>query len=142
MIQASKIEIGKDVRAICTKCKAETVHVITKIVAGQIKKVFCKACNSTHMYKTPETIKKAAAKKPTRTGSTGIRRSRNWSTLISAVSEEQIVDYSIREDYTKVEAIRHKDFGVGVVIKVFDDNKIEVVFEQESKVLVHNWQPA
>lgn len=68
------------------------------------------------------------------------RRKNDWISLIEKVDEEQIVDYKISEDFTEKEAIRHKKFGVGVILKVLDENKIEVVFEENKKVLVQNWE--
>ncbi|MFQ5436805.1 MAG: hypothetical protein ACE5FD_18265 [Anaerolineae bacterium] len=63
----------------------------------------------------------------------------SWATLVKKIDEEQIVDYDINGDFTEIEAIRHKKFGVGVITKILDDNKIEVVFEENKKILAQNW---
>ncbi len=137
-----KIDIGQDVRALCTKCKSETIHVITKIDGDVIKKVYCKACNSTHVYKTLKTEAARAAKKTGATSATARkgRRSTKWTTLVADIEEDNIVDYEISKDFSSIEVIRHKNFGVGVITKVLDTNKIEVVFEENKKVLAQNWQ--
>jgi len=138
---SAKIDIGNDIRAFCSKCKAETVHVITKIAGGVVKKVFCKSCASTHIYKDA----KAAAKSPAGNRSasgTGARRSfgARWSTLMGDIEDSEVIDYQIDKDLSGVEAIRHKKFGIGVITKVLDGNKIEVLFRDEKKVLVHKWE--
>ncbi len=68
------------------------------------------------------------------------RRKKDWASLVEDIDEETIVEYQIDGDFTETEAIRHKSFGVGIITKVLDDNKIEVVFEEDKKVLAQNWE--
>ncbi len=131
----AKPEIGKELSAHCNKCKAEMIHVITKIKDGAINKIFCKGCNGTHSYRNA--VAPGAAKK---TRSTRGRRSKNWHSLMSEVTQDEVVDYNIRKDLSNVRAIQHKTFGLGYITKVMDVTKVEVVFEGEVKILVHNWQ--
>ena len=68
------------------------------------------------------------------------KRGRNsWTSLMKKVEDEEIVEYDINGDFAEKEAIRHKKFGVGVITKILDDRKIEVVFEEDKKVLAQNW---
>ncbi len=67
------------------------------------------------------------------------RRKTDWGSLMAEVEEAQIVDYDINADFNETDAIRHKTFGVGVITKILADNKIEVVFEEDKKVLAQNW---
>ena len=67
------------------------------------------------------------------------RRRNSWPTLMEKLDEEELVDYDIKSDFSETDAIRHKTFGVGFITKVLDVNKIEVVFEEEKKVLAQNW---
>ena len=130
----AKPEIGKELKAYCNKCKAEMIHVVTKIKDGAINKIFCKGCNGTHSYRNA--VKPTDAKKPSTRG----RRKKDWHSLMSEVAQDEVVDYDIRKDLSKAKAIQHKTFGLGYVFKVVDVSKVEVVFEGEVKVLVHNWQ--
>ncbi|MFQ5651846.1 MAG: hypothetical protein ACE5IY_18065 [bacterium] len=117
------------------------IHVITKIANGEIKKVFCKGCNSTHAYKSGTT--KASEKKKSAAGASTTRRRTkkpDWAALLSEVEDDQIVDYDISRDFSHVPAIRHKKFGIGVITNVLDNTKIEVVFQQSTKILAHNWR--
>ncbi len=134
----SRISIGKEVKAFCSKCKTDMIHVVTKIVDGEIKKVFCKGCNSTHGYRTGETARKTL-RKSTGGAATRRRRKPDWATLISDIDDEHIVDYDLSKDFSNVPAIRHKKFGVGVITNVVDKTKIEVVFQGETKLLAHNY---
>ena len=143
---AKKIEVGKEIEAQCKPCKSDTVHVITTIKDDVIKKVMCKACNATHAYKPPESEEapkpKRGRPKKAENGKPKVRRRRkaDWSTLITKIDESQAVDYSMGADYSEIEAINHKKFGVGIIIKILDENKMQVVFEVETKVLAQNWE--
>ncbi len=135
------LEVGSELTTKCTKCKEETYHVVTKIADGLIKKVMCKACNHTHVYKGPqpnvEDKPEAAAEKkaPVRRG----RRKKDWQTLKENLDGEEIVEYQIDQDYSETVAIHHKQFGVGIIHKVLSDQHIEVIFQEGTKVLVHNY---
>lgn len=69
------------------------------------------------------------------------RRKKDWISLMEHIEEDVIVDYHINGDFSETEAIRHKNFGIGVITKVLDDNKIEVIFEEnQKKILAQNWE--
>ena len=62
----------------------------------------------------------------------------SWDNLISEVSEQEVQDYATTGDFRLTKAIRHKTFGVGVITKVHNDTKIEVVFKEGVKLLGQN----
>lgn len=128
------LEVGKEVLAECKKCKSETAHVITVIKNDKITKVLCSVCQSEHAYKAPKAAGNSA-KTPVKRRS----RKKDWPSLVATIEETEIVDYDIHGDFTEAPAIRHKTFGIGVITKVLDDTKIEVVFEEDKKILAQNW---
>lgn len=136
--------VGKDVEAYCGKCKADTWHIVTVVKNGKLNKVICKICNATHAYKAPESAAVAAVKAatPTRRRTTGMTRTgrgkKDWGTLVGQIEERQVVDYAINGEYSSIPAIRHKSFGVGVITKVHNRNKIEVIFQEGTKILAQN----
>ena len=131
-VKKKTVEVGKEVQDFCTKCKIETVHVVTKVTDGEIKKVMCNGCRSTHVYRGGQAP--TPRSKPT--------RPRKWSTLVELVEDEKVVDYKITGVFSEGDAIQHKKFGLGVITKVVDSTKIEVVFEEEKKLLAQNWETA
>lgn len=48
------------------------------------------------------------------------------------------VGYQISSLFKERDVIDHKLFGIGVVARVLDDDKIEVAFSKGMKVLVHD----
>jgi len=135
--------VGKEVEAYCGKCKADTWHIVTVVKNGKLNKVICKICNATHAYKAPESAAVAAVKAaPTRRRTTGMTRTgrgkKDWGTLIGQIEDRQVVDYAIGGEFSSTPAIRHKSFGVGVITKVHHRNKIEVIFQDGTKILAQN----
>ena len=134
-------EVGQEIETRCTKCKAEMIHAITVLKAGKIKKVMCKGCLTTHVYKDPKAAKAKGPGRPKKVGTGTVRRSRkyDWPTLVAEVEDSAITDYDFSQPFEEQQAIRHKKFGVGVITKVIDYGKIEVVFQDDKKVLAQNW---
>jgi hypothetical protein len=136
--------VGKDVEAYCGKCKSDTWHVVTVIKNGKVNKVICKICNATHAFKSPnkDALLKTAAttRRRTTTGTKRIsgRGKKDWGTLVGLIEDKQVADYAISGEFSSSPAIRHKSFGVGVITKVLTKNKIEVLFQEGTKLLAQN----
>ena len=146
--KAKKLEVGQEIETQCTKYKTEMIHVITAIKDDKRSKFMCKGCLTNHKYHedSTETPKKRGPGRPRKTeqgaSKPTVRRGRkkDWPSLVSKIEENEIVDYSISEDFSEIHAIRHKKFGVGVITKIIADNKIEVVFQEYKKILAQNWK--
>lgn len=137
-------EVGQEISTLCNKCKSEMVHVITIVKDGKIKKVMCNGCYTTHIYKPAEVEEKTkrGRGRPAKTSTKPVRRSRkkDWATLVSDIDDSQLTEYDINGDYTEAKAIHHKRFGVGVITKVLAYNKIQVIFQDETRILAQNWE--
>ncbi len=64
-----------------------------------------------------------------------------WRKLLLEASKEGIPEYKIGEKYKEGDLILHPKFGYGVVCKVKTPRKMEVIFEQEKKLLAMNTIP-
>ena len=128
--------IGQEIEFYCGKCKADTLHKATSVKDGKISRVMCTVCNSYRLYREKTTPSKTRAAKTPR--GTGRRGKMSWDNLISEVSEQDVQDYATAGDFRLTKAIRHKTFGVGVITKVHNDTKIEVVFKEGVKLLGQN----
>lgn len=143
MSRTKPYEVGQEIETMCTRCKRDMIHVITAIKDNHIKKVMCKGCLTTHVYRESSNGERPKAgvrgKTETRKRKVTRRRKRDWVTLVADVQDSDVTDYKITGDYDVNQAIRHKTFGVGVITKILADNKIEVVFQDDTKILAQNW---
>ena len=60
-----------------------------------------------------------------------------WEEAVNQSSETPI-KYSPRTKFEVDQILSHPNFGDGVVEKNIDNNKIEVIFKGQIKVLIHN----
>jgi len=128
--------IGQEVDYYCGKCKTSTLHKVTSVKAGKISRVMCTVCNSYRLYREKSAASEGRAAKTPR--GTGRRGKLSWDNLILEITEQEVQDYSATGDFRLSRAIRHKNFGVGVITKVHTDTKIEVVFKEGVKLLGQN----
>ena len=46
-------EVGSEIEAYCTKCKADTTHVIISKYEDEIRRVQCNPCGDLHSFRRP-----------------------------------------------------------------------------------------
>jgi hypothetical protein len=130
-------EVGAEVEAHCPKCKADTQHVVVSKYEDEIRRVQCNPCGDVHPYRKPRgegeeeepapAVKKKAVKaKPT------------WDQVMAKHAKKQPKAYQLGEYFKEMEVISHPKFGVGFVTENIGDDKIEVNFKEDKRVLVHN----
>lgn len=139
----ANLSAGKEILSYCNKCKLALAHTIVVMKdANTVGKVECRTCKTVHAYKDPHAATKKTVTK--RKSSTGTRKKKTQTIPLSEVweqavnnSEEAQIKYSPRSAYVVGNIINHPKFGLGVVEKLFDNNKMEILFQYEYKVLVH-----
>ncbi len=140
----SAIGVGKEILSHCSKCKLILAHIIvTMKSAAEPDKVQCKTCKSTQSFKDPSAKKKktsvdrviktaraASGKKTTESVGELWTKALNKATASSK-------EYSIKGSFQMGDVIDHPTFGQGVVEKLIDNNKIEVLFKDDYRTLMH-----
>lgn len=132
--------VGKEIIAFCSKCKLDLAHMIVAMKDNlNIHKVMCKTCKSTHSYKNKDVLNVVGKKSiPRKTRTTTFKSlSEEWSERVSS-SKISPKKYSIKECFKTNDLVDHPKFGIGFVEKCIDQNKIEVIFQSEMKILIHN----
>jgi len=142
--------VGDEADSICPRCKEETIHRVVAMVEGKIHKVICSRCNSQHRYrpslaamtkKVPlpserqaRVLQKIASGQTSQSQeSLGV-----WEELKERAGQVEPLPYDQSASYSVNQAVAHPTFGLGFVLKVIDDSKIEVIFEHHIKILVMN----
>lgn len=133
-------EVGSDIEAYCPKCKADTSHTVITKYEDEIRRVQCSPCGDVHTFRRPRgdleddlpepvaARKRAAVKKPT------------WQEAMDRAGNKQLANarpYSIRDTYDEGDTVKHPKFGMGFVTEI-SENKVEVTFQDERRVLIHN----
>ncbi|TNF01640.1 MAG: hypothetical protein EP326_03965 [Deltaproteobacteria bacterium] len=135
----SALGVGKEVLSYCNKCKLTLAHIIlTMKDDANIGKVECKTCHGKHNYKDPSTVgaKKVKARGATKQSKSKLSVADLWLDAVGK-SDAKSQPYSPKTEYVLGDIIDHPKFGPGVIDKVIDGNKIQVIFRHEIKTLMH-----
>lgn len=128
-------EVGAEVEANCPKCKADTTHVVISKYEDEIRRVQCNPCGDVHAYRKPrgEAEEEAEPEKPKKK----VKAKPTWEQVM-AKSKKQPKPYAIGEYFKEMEVLSHPKFGVGYITENIGDDKIEVTFQADKRVLIHN----
>ena len=125
----------------CKKCGAERYHIVLAHTTAKSAKIECEVCHSKKAYKLPSDKPKkvsgaAAARKAQAAETRKSAHSKEYTQLVgSAKGEAQ--GYNMKTKFSAHQIIKHPKFGVGV-IRASMPEKVEVIFEDEVRMLVHN----
>ncbi len=117
----------------CKKCGKETFHVVLAHSAEDSAKLECEICGSKKTYKLPKNPARARTKKASVRSSAASA----WAMYDKKIGSDEKIKYKMTENYEVETAIDHIKFGIGY-IKSATSGKIEVVFQDAIRLLVHN----
>jgi hypothetical protein len=123
--------VGQEIEAYCGRCRMDRIHrVVAQDPDGTIRRIICAMCNSyrNHRQTQEKQSQPRAAKRETTRASSRIPEDFGQPSRT----------YNMRENFEVGEVISHPMFGVGKVMTIRDNNKIEVKFSSGLKVLLQN----
>ncbi len=154
--------VGGEIDSFCTKCKMDLNHRIVAMVGTDVRRVICLTCGSEHNYRKPavekerEREKRAAAQSLSRTSSSvasssskssksragaTLRDAGNpratWERAIAGQPAGAFRSYAVKEAFEVGDLVRHSKFGDGVVARVLDSKKVEILFEDGARTMAH-----
>lgn len=115
-------------------------HTIEAVVNGRITRVHCNTCGGQHAYRVtaPGTGTGTRARTTrSRTTRAEPKPTRDYASLLRGRDPASARGYAATERYNANDLIQHPTFGLGLVTALKDTNKIEVVFPEGSKTLIH-----
>jgi hypothetical protein len=147
------LRAGGEVDSWCTKCKMVLNHRIIAMLGPNPVRVECSTCGSHHNFrarppgeKAPSAGRTGGAAIPrssraatvTRAQQAALDRERTWEKSIAGKGVNDFRPYRVDQTFAEGDLIRHKKFGDGVVLRVLDANKVEILFKDESKTLAQS----
>ena len=150
------VAAGKDIDALCTRCKLVLGHVIIAVDKGVPVRIKCNTCQTERKWRPTAdnkvggikaTVRRARADKPATAGAhkasrahdSTFEREQKWAALraISEKAGKGELPYEMARTFTLGDAIVHAKFGVGYVSGDVGPNKLTVCFKDAERVLVH-----
>src|SRR5437773_1809921 len=152
---AKPLRAGGEVDSWCTKCKLFLNHRIIAMMGPKPARVECSTCGSHHNYRAAAPGEKApAGDRPARAGASGsasasprsargpskavqaqLDRERSWEKAIAGKAPRDFKPYRVSQTFSNGELVHHSKFGDGVVLRIVDAHKVEILFKEESKTL-------
>jgi hypothetical protein len=134
-------QVGGNVDAWCNRCGLMLAHTIEAMVSGTIKRVHCNTCQGQHVYRghapgegaTPKP--KGRATTPKKSG--GTLRASDYDSYLKGREANQTRRYSPRSTFAAGELIDHPKFGLGVATAVKDGGKLDILFPDGPRTLIH-----
>ena len=125
--------VGRSFTTPCKKCAEDRMHrVLAHSEDKKSAKIECEICKKKSTYKLAAEKKPKVPKKPK---APAAPKGPGFEEL-RAKNASKPKPYRISEKFEKDAAVEHPKFGVGYVVNV-GDQRIEVVFEDATRVLVH-----
>jgi hypothetical protein len=133
-------------------------HRIIAMMGPKPVRVECSTCGSHHNYRGTAPGDKASAgagerparvvgasssssasprapRGPTRAEQERIDRERSWEKAIAGKAPRDFKPYRVSLTFQGGDLVHHSKFGDGVVLRVVDAHKVEILFKEESKTL-------
>jgi hypothetical protein len=145
------LKTGGEVDAWCTRCRMLLNHRIVAMVGPKPVRVECLTCGSQHNFRPgapgtkPERAETGASARRVVGASSGAprgaaaalakaeaeRREResSWEKAIAGKGMADFRRYDVGQTFKEGDLVRHSKFGDGVVVRVLDAKKIEVLFK-------------
>jgi hypothetical protein len=146
------LRAGGEVDSYCTKCRLVLNHRIIAMVGTTPRKVECSTCNSHHLYRAnPPGVRAEPAARAGRDGISGPRsarqshvtraeaarqdREKSWEKATVGHALTDFKSYRVTATFREGDLVRHSKFGDGVVTRIVDPGKIEILFKDETRML-------
>jgi hypothetical protein len=65
-------------------------------------------------------------------------RERQWEKAIAGRAMSDFRVYRVSQVFQEGDLVRHSKFGDGVVMRIVDQNKVEILFKDEARMLAQN----
>jgi hypothetical protein len=131
--------VAKNIFLPCKKCEVERWHRVLAHTTSTSAKVECEVCHSKKTFKLPKVQVRKAPRVPGAKKAATKRNSHieEYQSLRDKHSAQKATSYNMKLKFNVDQIVEHPKFGVGFVRVTFVD-KIEVLFEDEVRNLVHN----
>ena len=146
------LRVAGEVDSWCTRCRLILNHRIVSMKSGKAHQGECLTCRAQHLWRPNapgERPTAPAGSERTRTSSSSgagartprvsaaMRHEQAWEHALNGRGVHEFKAYSVAGSFQEGDLVRHKKFGDGVVTKVIDGHKVEVLFRDEARTLAH-----
>ena len=131
-------KIGKNIESWCTRCKQMLAHTIEVVVGAKITRVYCHTCGGQHGYRPAPPVARADARNRVNGAAASDQKRRSeYEVLLGGRTASAAQPYAQSSRFKVRDLIVHDTFGLGAVTAERDHIKIDVLFPDGPRVLMH-----
>lgn len=134
--------VGKSAYTECKKCGTDRYHTVLAHKTATSAKVKCEVCGAQKTFSLPKAQKTGKVTRTRRAVSESSLRdahSKEYEKLMQEHDSNPTQAYNMKLKFEAFHKLNHPKFGLGL-IRTVQPEKIEVVFPDEIRSLVHNRQ--
>ena len=130
--------VARSFSTFCKKCDTERLHKVLTHVDEKSAKIECEICKKKSTFKLGASTKAPGPKKPRKEKVPSAPSGPNsqWLDFKNSRGFDKARKYKLADQFIKDECVEHPKFGFGFILNT-NESRIEVVFEDGQKVLVH-----
>ena len=140
---AGPYKIAGNADSWCGRCKLMLAHTVETMEGSTPGRVHCNTCGSQHGFKpylpgeAPRQVK--ARERAAETGRPLPTKAKpsDYDTLMRNRDVGAARTYSPKATFAVGDVVKHPTFGLGVTTALKDATKVEVLFPQGAKILIH-----
>lgn len=127
------VQVGSEIKYRCPKCDLDLWHTVLAMMGREPARIRCNTCKSERNYRAPRTMKTASAQ------ANSVRRNvpapELYQQKLQAALMKTPIAYRMDIKVEVGDVVDHKSFGRGIVLKTIPPDRMEIIFQDETKVL-------
>ena len=131
-VNVQALQVDEEVNSWCGKCKGFYLHRVKTLQPPKPPKAVCIPCKAVHQVRLVEPGKKKKA-------GTDRPNLPSWDVLTADAEPELAPKYMITGNFEYGDFIMHSKFGLGCIVEVLTEERIQVSFEAGVKLLIQNY---
>ena len=140
MAAPTKASAGKEIKHYCNRCGLDLWHTVVAVVGGIPARVKCNTCKGERNYKNPALATKTRTEAPVRPRLSGSNPDLYQQKLKENLMKN-VISYRADQSFAENDVLDHPTFGRGIVLKLVFPDRMDVLFQDETRTLVRKSQP-
>lgn len=132
---ANSLNVGAEIKYLCPRCQLELAHTVLAMIGRDPVRIRCNTCRSERNYRAPKAFEPRSERKAATTRAPVADESLYHKRLKEHATRPEKT-YSMNETFEMNDIVIHPTFGRGIVIRTIFPDRLEVLFKEQSRVLM------
>lgn len=136
-LKTAKMSAGAYVKYHCSKCDLELGHTVVAMMGSEPARVRCNTCKSERNYRQTKRLTKVLdSETPVREARPKLAQPDLYRAKLKEFADRTPKKYRIDIEVFENDQIDHPKFGIGIILKLIHPDRMDVLFQDENRVLM------